>query len=94
MSHYALSSISLGLLVVNADLYNIIMTRSDETIEMHERLSSPESYNPAQGLVTLARIIARVHIARLANKTPTVADNSHSNGTGQINDKINHEDIS
>ena len=67
------------------------MAGSDEPIGTHDLLHSPGGYDPAQGLITLARIIARVHIARLANKAQTVTDNRHSND--RINDKANHEDI-
>jgi hypothetical protein len=40
---------------------------------------------PADGLRLLARIIARVHLARLADKAQAMTDNS------QIDDKLNHQ---
>jgi len=57
------------------------MAGSDELIKKYGVVHSPGADNPAAGLIILARIIARVHLARLASNVQPEPDNS------QIDDK-------
>jgi hypothetical protein len=65
------------------------MTGSDEPIKTYDLAHSPGEYNP--GLLILAKIITRVHLARLANNAQAVTDNGHSDA--KLNQQTDHEDI-